>query len=216
MPRKVIPVGYRFPGTTLSYVRDAEWSHIRMLVCACDCGNEITTSNKHLVSGSPSSCGCQRKRLIGSGQRTHGKFGTSVYSIYHSMLARCLNPKHIGFKHYGGRGITVCDRWQNSFENFYEDMGDRPTSKHSIDRIDVDGDYCPENCRWATHTRQCNNKRNNVRTLYNGELLTYAELSVICGLPRQTIRDRLLLGWSVEDAMYKPVQPCKRKKISNG
>ena len=90
--------------------------------------------------------------------KTHGMTNTAIYGTYHRMLQRCYNPRHPKFFNYGGRGISVCARWLNSFEAFYEDMGDIPP-KHSLDRINVNGNYCPENCRWATASQQCANRR---------------------------------------------------------
>ena len=98
-----------------------------------------------------------------------------LYRTWYGMVARCQNPKAQGYHYYGGRGITVCDRWLESFENFYADMGERPSPKHSIDRIDVDGPYSPENCRWATWEEQANNKRNTVWIEFQGERLSAAQ-----------------------------------------
>lgn len=116
---------------------------------------------------------------------------------------RCRNPNNPRWHQYGGRGIKVCDRWE-SFEAFYEDVGPRPTPEHSLDRIDNDGDYAPENCRWATRDEQNTNKRCNVRVPYNGAHLTIAELSKEVGVPYALLHKRIWRGWSVERAVSEP------------
>lgn len=123
------------------------------------------------------------------------------------MLQRCHNPKDKFYSDYGGRGIEVCDRWKESFDNFIFDMGNRPSSKHSIDRIDVNGDYEPTNCRWADAVQQGRNKRNNRRIILGNETRCLSEWSEITGLKAHTIAMRLKLGWGVEKALTTPVRP---------
>lgn len=131
--------------------------------CLCDCGNEKFCIGSSLKSGSVSSCGCLQKELLSERVKTHGLAGTPEHTSWKGINNRCRNKNNRFWEDYGGRGIEVCNRWDvskgGSFENFLEDMGRRPSENHSIDRIDVDGDYCKDNCRWADKSLQGMNKR---------------------------------------------------------
>lgn len=124
-------------------------------LCQCSCGVVKLVRIGDLVSGDARSCGCLHKELI----TTHGGTSGILFRVWEGMMARCYNTKQTFYSYYGGRGISVCDRWKNSPKAFAEDMGERPSSKHTLDRIDNDGDYTPENCRWATWNDQNRNKR---------------------------------------------------------
>ena len=138
-------------------------------LCKCDCGNFAIRGLQNLQHPRMHSCGCWLQE--GNMFRKHSGCFTLTYSSWASLKARCSNPSYRHYSDYGGRGIKVCNRWlgEHGFENFLADMGERPTSQHSIDRIDVNGNYEPSNCRWATSVVQANNKRNNIIIEHNGE-----------------------------------------------
>jgi hypothetical protein len=135
---------------------------------------------------------------------------TAIYRVWNNMRNRCLNPHNRGFWKYGARGVTVAERWA-SFENFLADMGERPSPKHSIDRIDNSRGYEPGNCRWLDMRGQQNNRTNNRRVTYLGETFTLAEWAQRTGLSNSTLQNRLdLLGWPIERALTTPARGRKR------
>lgn len=131
--------------------------------CRCDCNHELIVEGYQLTTGGTKSCGCLRIESFVAMNTRHGMCKSPEYNSWDAMIQRCRNPLGKNYHHYGGRGITVCERWLSSFENFYADMGPKPTPKHSIDRINNDGNYEPGNCRWATQSEQNFNKRRSLK-----------------------------------------------------
>ena len=179
-------------------------------VCKCECGNVIKVNTSDLKSGNTTSCGCKRKETLRQLRTKHGESNTRLYNVWSDMKKRCYNTKNVDYKNYGGRGITVCDEWMD-FQNFYEWAiangydETAPRGQCTIDRIDVDGCYEPENCRWVDRYIQMNNKRNNRILTYNGESHTLAEWCEIVNIPYKCLKSRLnKLHWSVEKTLTTP------------
>ena len=203
--------GRRFGRWTVIKYLGAE-KNKSVYLCRCDCGNEVKVRANNLLSGTSTSCGCVfREKLKGNTWgRTHNISFSPTYQTWSGIKFRCENPNSGEYAAYGGRGITVCERWQK-FENFLEDMGERPKGK-TIDRIDVNGNYEPSNCRWATPKEQARNRRSNTLITYNGETKTLAEWAEITGICSNTISNRIKnLGWNVGKALTTPSTIPRRK-----
>lgn len=168
--------------------------------CSCDCGESVTVRTSLIRRGATRSCGCL---FLEGNHVTHGLGKPPEYGVWAKMKYRCLNSRSPAFHDYGGRGITVCERWLD-FANFYVDMGPRPDPSYTIERKDTNGNYCPENCVWATRVEQANNKRTTRFIEYNGETLSFTQMCRKYNKSRSVIKWRIRSGWSVGRAMSTP------------
>lgn len=192
-------IGQRFGRWTVIGERFRDpTGHVRRR-CQCDCGTIREICIESLQRGTSKSCRCATRSR-------RGLSGTLEYRIWCGMRARCLNPESANFHLWGGRGITVCPEWVNDFPRFLVDMGPMPSSEHSIDRIDNDGPYSPDNCRWATQIEQANNRRGNHLLEFRGRSQTMAQWARELGLSRAVIQARLKYGWSVERVLTQKVR----------
>ena len=189
----------------------------RYWLCECECGNVKRVAAHHLKAGAISSCGCLRSETMaernrnsyGSGSYKHGLSTTKEYKEWCNMRERCYNPRSSSFKNYGARGIGVYDEWKNDFQAFHDYVSKLPhygDPGYTLDRIDNDNDYMPENVRWADMITQANNRRNNVRLIYKEKSYTISELARTFGIKSDVLRSRLRYGWSVEDAVTTPIR----------
>lgn len=182
--------------------------------CKCDCGNEIIANVGNLKNGHTKSCGCLRVDRCKTNFTKHGLEHTRLYGIWSDMRLRCYDEKNIAYHRYGGRGITICDEWKNDVKAFY-DWATANGYKDSltIDRIDNDGNYCPENCRWATVKEQASNRRSNILVTHNGKTQTMKKWANEVGTPYKVVWARMQkLGWSAERALTESVKKGKWKK----
>ncbi len=177
--------------------------------CLCDCGNYTVVRGQNLKRGAVKSCGCLN---YSSKNKTHGMSKTNLYNIWNGMKFRCYNPNSNSYNDYGGRGIVVCDDWINNFENFYEwSISNGYQKGLTIDRIDTNGNYCPENCRWISKGEQAKNRRMNYSIEYKGENKTLQEICDELNINYKRTHNRIVkLGWSLEKAINTPVNENKR------
>lgn len=179
---------------------------ITLWECKCDCGNTCFVRANRLVHNRTKSCGCLRNDSNKARITTHGMSNTKVYNTWHSMKARCYNPTNHNYDHYGKRGISVCDEWRDSFEAFYEwAMANGYQESLSLDRIDNDGNYCPQNCRWTTTKVQNNNRGVSLNITYDGRTQNLSEWCKELNLPYIRIYQRVVkYGYTFEEAITEP------------
>lgn len=182
-------------------------------LCQCDCGKEKVIHTNHLRSGHTRSCGCLRQDELVTRSRKYDKPNSRLLRVWGAMIHRCYIPSDRAYPYYGGRGIGVCEEWQNSFETFQIwALSNGYREGMSIDRIDNNGDYCPQNCRWTNRIVQANNTRANHLITWNGVSHTLMEWSRYMGINHATLRHRIRQGWSVERALTEPVHRQKKTK----
>jgi len=194
--------------------KHAKW-HV---MCRCECGAEKSVMCRSLTTGVTKACGCLKglKGIPNLKNRRHGhtagdKKTSPTYMSWRAMMQRCYDEPNVDYHNYGGRGIVVCERWRESFENFLVDMGERPTGM-TLDRFpDTSGNYEPNNCRWATAREQASNKRNNVLLMHNGEMKTGSQIAREIGMKPTVFLCRLEKGWSLERAILQPLRRSPAK-----
>ena len=205
-----IPAGTRFG--RLVVVKEAtsgSWRESRW-ICRCDCGSTAIARGSGLRRGCPKSCGCLAREVTAARTVRHGYTRKGQRSpewlVWSAMIQRCHYPKDRRYPNYGGRGIAVCERWRASFEDFVADMGHRPSPRHSLDRVDNDGPYSQENCRWANPKEQQGNKRNSRAIEFQGRRLSISGWADETGLPARLISGRLRAGWLMERVLITPMR----------
>lgn len=200
-----ISAGARFGFYTVVEKLPHDSRNHTLWLCKCDCGTTKQVIDTTLKRTRAPNCGCQTKRLLHERHITHGRSKTLVYKAWAAMKERCLNPANIHFESYGGRGITVCERWRNSFADFIADMGER-MSGCTLERIDNNGNYEPGNCKWATRREQQRNRRCNRILVVNGTAKCISAWAEEMGVTFSVISNRLSYGWSDEEAVLTPVR----------
>lgn len=179
--------------------------------CLCDCGNTKIISGHNLKRGHTKSCGCLFKEIRKTAFITHGRTKTPEYRSWNAMKQRCTNPKHSAYIYYGGRGITVCPEWLNSFEQFLFDMGEKPNQKMSIERIDVNEGYYKDNCKWATAHTQTRNTTRNLNITINGITKCAADWAKQSGISQDAITNRYRRG--IRDAQLISVDLIRKNNV---
>lgn len=198
-------VGRVFARLTVVAVEGRNARSQLLVKCLCVCGAEIKARYSHLQSSNIKSCGCLARELSAERQRTHGRSESRTYRAWVAMRNRCYNTLDPAYKYWGARGITVCDRWLESFENFFEDMGECPP-KMSLDRRENSDNYRPGNCRWATSKEQANNRRGNVNLTLEDRTQTVAAWAEELGIKGDTLYKRLLRGWTGEEVLTTKIR----------
>lgn len=203
--------GMRFGRLTVlglkDYLRQPNGKPYYLWECLCDCGTITDVAGGHLRDGHTQSCGCYNRDII----TRHGMTNTRIHKIWDKMRDRCLNKNHMYYKNYGGRGISICDEWL-VFENFRDwAISSGYNDKLTLDRIDNNGNYCPDNCKWSTILEQNNNKNNNRYLEYDGKIYTMAELSRKAKIPYGTFMKRLDYWGDVNLAVETPYKPLNRR-----
>lgn len=183
------------------------------LTVKCDCGTEKRLGLNPIRAGAKS-CGCLFRDSAARRRATQKRCRWSgitadfrpEYNTWRAMVSRCTKPLDVAYEHYGGRGIAICPRWKQSFIAFLKDMGPRPTKQHTLERLDNDGDYEPNNCKWATRAEQSRNRRANHMIVVNGKSLTITDAAAAIGMNRSTLANRLHQGWMADQAIFTPTQ----------
>ncbi len=203
MSKRVDLVGQKFGRLTVLSYAGPDYKGRSLFRCICECGNEKVVLASYLKRGSTSSCGCIVQEMNRVRGLKHGQSRSKIYSVWQSMRQRCYNLNSSIYSYYGGRGIVVCDEWKD-FKAFYGwAILHGYKEGLSLDRIDVNGNYCPDNCRWVTMEVQGNNRRNNHTVTYMGETLTITEWARKTGISATTLTDRLRRNLPIDEVFKK-------------
>ena len=203
------------PALTLDETRYGRWTVLGdgprkgphyAVICRCDCGTVRNVMAAALRKGNSLSCGCIGREILGNNARRHGVHKHHLYSTWRAMRERCRSPKHVAYHRYGGRGISVCERW-NDFAAFLDDMLPSWREGLTLDRINTDGDYAPENCRWATPQEQSRNTASNHYITLCGETMLRCEWPARLGITQGAFDARMSKGWSEERIISTPLRP---------
>lgn len=212
MPNRLELEGMQYGKLTVLRRNGQDKHRAWMWECQCDCGKSVVVRGSTLSAGRTKSCS---SCASSASSTTHGQTGTLLYQRWRAMISRSEYPSHREFANYGGRGIKVSPEW-HEFSAFARDMGPGFDPDLELDRIDVDGDYAPENCRWATRVEQQNNRRNNHRILWRGTTRTVKQWADLLGLKPNTLLYRLRRGWDLDRAMTFRVPKAVLLALSNG
>lgn len=186
--------------------------HIKWM-CECECGNKLEVSSYHLQNGNVKSCGCLKKETVKKLATKHGKYNTRLYKILDGMKQRCYNTKNASYQYYGPKGIKVCDEWLEDFMNFYNwAIKNGYRENLTIDRIDSDKDYCPDNCRWVTCKEQMINRKSNHWTTYKESTKTLSQWAEEYNLTVSCLKWRLKNGWNIDKALNTPIKRKEKYK----
>lgn len=198
-------------GQKIGFYSVHEYAGNQKYRCVCDCGTVRFLRRNDLWARTNPSCGCQKYKALAIAKTKHGMTGTREYKCWLNMKRRCYEKTNNRYHVYGALGIKVCPEWKDDFAQFYKDMGPAPTPSHTIDRIDVRGNYEPGNVRWADPETQANNKRSNTFLAYNGKILTITQWERLLGFNTGTVRARINKGWSIDSALSTPIIVPVRK-----
>lgn len=207
MPKRIDLTGQRFGKLTVLGESSTRRNRKIHWLCRCDCGITKDICGGSLRSGLSTSCGCGIANSNRERCTTHGMTNSSEFGIWKQIISRCESQENPGYQNYGGRGITVCNEWRESFSAFFNDVGPRPSHNHSIDRIDNDGPYSPENCRWATRSQQNANQRNGLWWIVNGRRYE----SMAAAAKAEGVSSRAIYSWCKGYRTHSPGFPCNGK-----
>lgn len=201
MPPLINLIGQKFG--RLIVLEQIKGSKYTSWECRCSCGNTLPITTNSLRTKGTQSCGCLRKETTSKRKTTHGMTGSPEYRTWQHMKERCYKPSTKGFKNYGGRGITVCDEWRDSFLAFYKHIGPKPHKEYTIDRIRNNGNYEPGNVQWADRKTQANNSRRNCCITIDGITKTVIQWAKVMNINPNTIISRLHYGWNPQEAVIR-------------